>query len=148
MPAFEGSLVSVSRRVAMFCPRCGTQLVAELWESVNVPVNPDLRLRLFRRELNVVHCETCDIRMALPAPLLYHDTTLGFAVQYLPASALDDARALGRFRPDGSVGFAPTVSRLLEAFAYLQAPHVVFSIDEMLRYIEFREALAESHGIS
>lgn len=137
--------MSRSRRIALVCPGCRTQLEADLWESVNVTVDPSLRARLFRRELNVVHCATCDARLVLPAPLLYHDIRLRFAVQYVPAKALTDARQLGQFAPDGTIAFPPAVAQLA-VIPYLLAPQVVFSIDEMIRYIEFREALAQWHG--
>ena len=122
------------------------QLVAELWESVNVTVHPELRTRAFRRELNVVHCETCHNTATLPAPLLYHDVTLRLAVQYMPAEALSDPRRLAQFKPDGSIDAPPQVAQFAATIAYLMAPHVVFSIDELLRYVEFREALAGYPG--
>jgi len=138
--------MSRSRPIALVCPSCGMQFQAELWDSVNITVDPDLRGLLLRRELNVVHCVTCAAHVVLPAPLLYHDGTLRFAVQYLPAEALADPRQRFRFTPDGMVDCPPSITQQYAGFAYLLAPHVVFSIDEMIRYIEFREALAELHG--
>ena len=137
--------MSRSRRIALFCPGCGMQLQAELWESVNVTVDPDLRVRLFRRELNVVHCVTCDSSVALPVPLLYHDSARRFAVQHVPIETLADPRQQLHFTPDGTVECPPSIAQQYATFAYLLAPHVVFSNDEMIRYIEFREALAVCH---
>ncbi len=129
----------------VFSPGCGMQLQAELWEPVNVTVDPDLRVRLFRGELNVVHCVTCDSSVALPVPLMDHDSARRFAVQHVPIETLADPRRQLKLTPDGTVECPPSIAQQYAASTYLLAPHVVFSNDEMIRYIEFWEALAVCH---
>lgn len=122
------------------CPDCGNKQETTVWDSVNVKLDPDLKKKLFDAQINVFSCEKCGKKTFINAPLLYHDMTQQFCVQYYPPESLDQREFFRRFKPDGS--FANTGMP-----AYIVRPHIVFRMDEMLRYVIFRDRLnAETGG--
>jgi hypothetical protein len=134
--------MSASQRIAVVCPECNMSQDVECWHSLNVTLDERLRTKLFDGQINTVTCPTCGYLGSLPVPLLYHDVQLQLAIQYLPSEALSDARQLQRFTSDGRLDLRGLAFASSPSLAYLFEPHVVFSLQEMRRYVEFREALA------
>jgi hypothetical protein len=125
------------------CPECNREQATEIYNSVNVSVDPHLRNRLFNAEINVFHCRYCNHSAFLNLPLMYHDTQRRICIQFYPPELLDDPEFLGEFTPDGLPD--NPMSKLMHnsRASYLTEPHVVFDMMEMLRYIQFRERLYE-----
>ena len=124
------------------CPQCGNTQKTMVWSSLNVTLDPDLKDRLYAGEVNVFECEDCGEKVWINAPLLYHDMTNEFCVQYYDVEILDDSDILQRFNSDGSIAIAGIPEAFAESSKYMTRPHIVFDINEMLRYVEFRERIA------
>ena len=127
--------------VEIDCPGCGQRQPMEICQSINVHSDPELRARLFELRLNVFRCENCGHEAGVDTPLLYHDMERRFTVQYFPAEALEDPDAFSAWNPDGTFALDLPDSPLFEGAAYMSHPHVVFELNEMVRYIVFREML-------
>ena len=56
----------------------------DLYESVNVQAEPDLRQRLLANGLNVVRCEGCELSFRVDKPLLYHDPARRIMIYLVP----------------------------------------------------------------
>ncbi len=129
------------------CPSCKNPQGVTVWHSINVTIDPTLRARLFNGEINKLKCSKCGLEIRLAAPLLYHDMKRKFCVQYYPPGELEEAAFFRIFTPDGKP-IVPGLDKLPAALAtrgnYLSEPHIVFDLDEMCRYIVFRERLAET----
>ncbi len=119
------------------CPKCGHPQPFTLWKSLNVTLNPELREKLFRGEINVFHCDSCEFTSLIDYPLLYHDMERAFCVQYYPVAALEDEDFYKIYKKDGKVDLN------LPPGHYMAEPHLVFDLHEMLRYIIFREKIFE-----
>lgn len=91
-------------------------------------------------------CEKCGKKTFINAPLLYHDMTLNFCVQYYPPENLDDTAFFLKFKSDGSLVTTGWPRKWTKLMAYLTRPHIVFDIFEMARYVVFREQLTEKNG--
>ncbi len=76
-------------------------------------------------------------------PLLYHDMTLKFCVQYYPRKALDDKAFFEQFNPDGSLATKGLPMAVPKLGAYPTRPHIVFDMNEILRCVAFRDRMAE-----
>lgn len=130
------------------CPQCNTNAVVKFWQTVNVSLDASLRDTLLEGKLNVVRCEHCGFTGALNCPLLYHDMTKRFCVQYYPSDILKDpAEHLTVFRGitrDGELQIPPAFSGH-QHVEYLSKPHIVFDMNEMVRYVVFRELLWTLH---
>lgn len=119
----------------MECPQCHAKQETRIWQSVNVDVSPGLKEKLFNGEINVFNCTKCAHVEPLEVSLLYHDMQRKFLVCYVPLSYLDEKDALNQFTKSGDMhgGASPEFERI----------HVVFDMNELLRYIVFRERLHE-----
>ena len=58
----------------------------DLYESVNVQAEPDLRQRLLANGINVVRCEECELSFRVDKPLLYHDPVRRIMIYLVPFS--------------------------------------------------------------
>ena len=65
--------MSKVRREIIECPHCHKEGEFELWDSVNVDLNPELREKIFNEELFMYHCSHCGRDIGIPADTLYHD---------------------------------------------------------------------------
>jgi len=138
--------MSKMSKAKLQCPDCDNEQLAEFWKSINVDLDPELKDRLFRGEINHIKCKQCDNEAFINIPLLYHDMTKQFMVQYYPSGMLDDCSNFEDFNAQGKlqINLGGLMNGLKKGTgAYLEEPHVVFSMNEMVLYIIFRELLFE-----
>src|ERR1039458_4857917 len=82
------------------CPHCGNKQETKVWHSVNVKLDPELKRKLFDAQINMFSCEKCGKKTFINAPLLYHDMTQQFFVQYYPPESLDEREFFLQFDPE------------------------------------------------
>jgi len=66
------------------CPSCGTQQNVELYEAVDVAVEPELKQVLLENRLNRVVCTDCDANFRVDMPLLYNDPGNEILIHWVP----------------------------------------------------------------
>jgi hypothetical protein len=120
------------------CPKCGNSQEVTVWDSLNISLDSNLKDRLFSGEINVFRCNTCDCEAFINRPLLYHDKDREYCVQYYPPEILNDDNFYKIFTERGKF-----VVEGIPDGHYLLEPHLVFNVNEMLIYIEFRDKLFE-----
>jgi len=122
------------------CPRCDSKNIAEVWQSLNAQVDPDAKTRLLRGEINVFQCKLCGFSSAYPAEMLYHDMENRYYVQLVPIQSLNDWSGLARFTDDGLLNVE---KNLPQGYVpdYFSNVRVVFSMEELVNYINFRDKL-------
>lgn len=125
----------------LVCPECEHTQKITFWESINGTVDPDLRERLLKGEINVARCEECGEGGFLTAPLVYYDTERRFCVQLCAVLHDDDVdeELLALLTDEGIMN--DEASQELDREGYLFEPQLVLDPEEMIRYIRFREAL-------
>lgn len=130
------------------CPACGHRQLVECCQAVNVKRNPELKERLFKGELNIIKCDECGNRAVVDLVFLYHDMDRQFCVQYCPYDlvAQNSDKLSEMYTADGRLNIAAGI-QLPESAHYMYEPHIVLSLDEMIRYIQFREALFEKSAV-
>ena len=72
--------MSQLRKENIECPHCHQEGEFDLWTSVNVDLNPELREKVFSNELFMYCCPHCGKVTGVPAGTLYHDMTHGFMI--------------------------------------------------------------------
>jgi hypothetical protein len=127
------------KQIDVECPECGQTQRVDYWESINVDLDSSLRRQLFDGSVNFFRCENCNYEAIVNGPLLYHDMTRKFCIQYLPENWLEDISNFDTYSADGSMETYVNFSAM--GIDHLSRPHVVFDIEELLRYILFREML-------
>ncbi len=120
------------------CPECGNSQDVVLCDSLNVDLNPDIREKLFSGEINVFKCNSCEFEAFINKPLLYHDMTRQYCVQYFPPELTEDDKFYANFNSAGKFDIPG-----IPDGNYLKEPHIVFNINEMIIYITFRDKLFE-----
>lgn len=124
------------------CPECGKKQITTIWRSMNVSTDPEIKSSLFEGKINIFECDACGYSGFIPVPLLYHDMEKKFCVQYYPFELIDQEEFFIQFDMDG--GLNRETFAQLELPEYMRRQHIVFDMDEMIRYIEFRERLVNS----
>lgn len=134
--------MTMKRNETVKCPKCGHEENVEVWDTLNVSLDPRDKELLFQGKINLFVCSECDHHAFINIPLLYHDMRRRFVVQYYPPDVLDDSRFYAAFGPDGGLT-AGVLERLpgVGNLDYIVKPHIVFDIRELLRYVRFRDHL-------
>ncbi len=123
------------------CPHCGNKQKTMIWDTLNITLESDLKKKLYEGEINRFECKKCVKRSFIDVPLLYHDVSQQFCVQYFPPKALEDPDFLRQFNRDGSFAMTTLSLSLAKSSAYLTRPHIVFDMNELLRYVAFRDRI-------
>ena len=126
------------------CPECGHAQMTVYYQSINVNFNPELKEELFKGRLNLFECEECGHKALIDLMFLYHDMEKMFCVQYYPFARVmqKDERLAEMYTIEGKLKLPDNV-QLAEIAGYMLEPHVVLSLEEMVRYVQFRDVLHE-----
>jgi RNA polymerase subunit RPABC4/transcription elongation factor Spt4 len=133
--------MSLHRLENIPCPNCQQVQEATVWQSLNVSIDPEEKQKLFAGEINTFKCGKCEYTELIDVPFDYHDMGLKFYVRYIPFDSLKDGSILNSFSENGFP--SPEDYEHLEVPDYMRTMHIVFHMGELVRYVFFREALAE-----
>jgi ssDNA-binding Zn-finger/Zn-ribbon topoisomerase 1 len=131
--------MTIYRYEEIVCPDCGATNEVMVWSTINAQVSPEARKALLNGEINIVACCQCKNRILLGRPLLYHDMQIGYMAWYFPLSSVQDGTIFNSIDPSAQV-------RGIENYPecdYAASIHLVFDMDELVRYVRFRDVLAE-----
>lgn len=79
--------MSVRKPYTIPCPKCKCGGQVELYESVNVAENPELRDAIMGDQLNRVACGDCGYEFRVDKPLLYNDPAHELMLWWMPEGA-------------------------------------------------------------
>jgi len=120
-----------------------------LYTTVNVTVDPDLKVELLAGRLNRVTCPECGRQQRLETELLYHDMDRRIAIWVFPEARKSQATEIKKDAEDEATRMKALLSRLLsesgesrgagqmtsEYMDYLASPHIVFGLDELAQLV-------------
>jgi len=89
--------MSAQKTYSIRCPQCGHEQNVELYDSINVSQQPELKNLLFENRLNRVECEDCDANFRIDKPLLYHDPDRNILIHWMPDNAISRDEILDEF---------------------------------------------------
>lgn len=81
--------MSKLRNVDVKCPQCGRPGTFEVWDSVNVDLDPDMRDKILTEEIFVWTCPHCNAQVYNPYGFLYHDMKHKFMLFFDPEEPED-----------------------------------------------------------
>lgn len=136
--------MSIEEEITVTCPNCRITQRYFIWRSVNISVDPELRDWLLEGKINFFVCKDCDFTGYMPIDLMYHDMQRRICIQYYPFDKLQDEKFFHGFSPEGF--YEVDSIRNVPNADYIRKAHVVFSMDELVRYMLFREMLYEYHN--
>lgn len=124
------------------CKECNTPVTMFAWLVIDVVQYPDLKRQLLQGYMNVAPCPTCGRACSLELPVLYRDARAGFAVQYVPAKHRLHSGFLGMCSPEGQLTVPATAADHDGRSTAMRTPHIVFAMEEMRFYVEFRDRIS------
>jgi hypothetical protein len=136
--------MTIKRAVELECPKCGVNSETVVWDSLNVSLDPEAKDELLAGRLNRFHCHACDYETTVAVDLLYHDMGREYLVQLYPFQNMEDEDFFTGFTVSGQPDFSR--AGLEHAADYFKNVHVVFGIDELVRYVIFRDRLYEHYN--
>ena len=72
--------MSKSRIINILCPFCGEEIKFEIFDSVNVTVDPELKEKVLNLDIFKTHCDKCGKERIINYPMLYHDMSKNYMV--------------------------------------------------------------------
>ena len=97
--------MSQKRTHEIACPLCGREQEVELWDSIDVEEEPELREQLLAGRVNRVECAGCQKPFRIDMPLVYHDRGPGIFIHYEPLVG-------GRTLAEAAAGFQAALKEL------------------------------------
>jgi len=88
--------MSTSHKIEMTCPYCQKKYVAEVYDSVNVKTDPDLRERTISGDLFRQDCPHCHKSFLLQPPLIYSDPDHKFVIWLSQKEVVEDVSAFAK----------------------------------------------------
>ena len=76
--------MSLNRIVKATCPDCKKEFPFEIWQSVNIQLNPEMREKVFDHSIFNFECPHCGSKGYTEYPFLYNDMKNAFMIQYCP----------------------------------------------------------------
>jgi hypothetical protein len=134
--------MTIKRHIEKNCPSCGASNRVLVWDSINAQVSPEAKVALLCGEINVFACQLCKKTFNVEKSLLYHDMENKFMVWYVPFAWVQSGEIFNAITPDGQIN----ASEYFPGVDYAGSIHYVFDIDELVRYIKFRDIFAEKAG--
>lgn len=74
------------------CPRCKHEQEYEVWRSINVDINPEMREKVLNGTLFDFKCRNCDHENKISYPVLYNDMTHDFMIYYCDESGVEECK--------------------------------------------------------
>ena len=127
------------------CPGCHTKQTVMLYESLNVSVNPEAKKDLIDGKIHLFICNNCNAEIVIEKDLLYHDMSQHFIAYFIPRkSVFNDDYIKNQITPGGQLDYkVPDFIKDNPEFEYFKNFHIVLSMDELIRYVIFRDRIAQ-----
>jgi hypothetical protein len=135
--------MTIKREIEIDCPNCGVSNLILVWKTINAQVSPEAKTALLRGEINVFRCQLCERTFNVEASLLYNDMENRFMVWYFPFAQVMNGEIFNAITQDGQI---KGVEYSPDDPDYACSIHYVFDMNELVRYIKFRDVLAEKMG--
>lgn len=133
------------KMVEVTCPKCQNVQEVKVYDALNVTLNPADKVTLFEGQVNVFECDVCGHKALLAVPFLYHDMERAFCVYYFPAEYVEEDEFIRNWVTAEGKLCIPQLSGG-KFPAYMADAQIVFSMQELLNYVVFRERLMVIHG--
>lgn len=146
--------MSAQKTYPIRCPQCEHEQTVELYDSINVSQQPELKIALFENRLNRVQCEDCDASFRIDKPLLYHDPDRDILIHWMPDNAisrdtiLDDFdKSMEELRAALPAGMEPPRVRLV--FERVELVELIFLVEASMeeRVVEYIKYTVHSQNM-
>jgi hypothetical protein len=127
--------MSEKRSYNLTCQKCTSAFAVELYESVNVLKDPELKEQLMLNQINAVECPTCHFKFRVDKPLLYADPEQRLLIYLLPVADENFEEGEDQFR-----AWMQDMGKILPDDLPSPEIHLVFSRTELIERLFMAEA--------
>lgn len=127
--------MSQRKAYTIHCPKCGASQEVQLYDSINVVDDPELRDELFANRLNHVDCGACAFGFRVDKPLIYSDPAKNFLVFLNPLGRIPNHGDQKQF-----LDWMDNINSSLPDGVDAPAVHMVSSRTELIERIFLIEA--------
>ena len=127
--------MSNHRLYPIACPRCKASQEVELYESINVKEQPELKQALMANQLNAVTCPGCQFQFRVDKNLLYSDPDRRLLIYWIPANEQQYEQGEEQFSE-----LVQNMTALLPSDVRAPDVHLVFNRTELVERIFLIEA--------
>jgi hypothetical protein len=136
--------MSLEGTLKLDCPKCRHSQQVVIWRTLNVDVSPEARKDFMEGRINVMACQRCGNEAQISVPFMYHDMRRQVCAQYYPPESIKDVNFLNRFDRAATINTAMIPGSDIPD--YMRNQHVVFDMEELVRYVMFRERLYDHYA--
>jgi len=113
-----------------------------IWDTINADLDPEARETLLKGRIHAADCPICKQTVKVNQSILYLDMSREFFVYYFPFESIRGPSFFNEFSVDGHPNLNAGIPEE-DMPKYVQNVHYVFSMNELARFIQFRERLAD-----
>ncbi len=135
--------MSLTYNDEVVCP-CGEAFEVELYESISVKENPELKDAVLAGELNVVRCPSCKHMIYAERFLLYHDKDQELLAFVYPKDTEDQEQSLNL---EMSKRFKTLQESLPAEDKFKYVPFLLFGLDALCDLIVAEESLRDESDV-
>jgi len=123
--------MTLIRTEKIYCKGCGKGLYANIYDSINVTLNPEMKEMIIKGEINTFVCDYCKTIKRISSRLFYHDMTNNMIISVNPTGKKSDR---GELLNELKGKIIPFKSMSNSRVGYIFDE--VFSLDELIeRYL-------------
>lgn len=127
--------MSEKRSYNLACRSCKGTFTVDLYESVNIQTDPELKDQLMLNQLNAVECPHCHVKFRVDKPLLYSDPARRLLIYWLPVQDDEFEDGEEQFR-----SWMQDMGAMLPDDLRSPEVHLVFSRTELIERLFMNEA--------
>jgi len=86
--------MTLIHRAKIKCEKCDNEFEIALYGSVNVTLNPELKAKALKGEINSGICPRCNARYEIELPFLYHDMEKEIMIWVFPEKERERAEEI------------------------------------------------------
>ena len=79
----------MENKIELVCPECNEKFNVDIFTSINVQMDKDMKNRVLSGKLFDMECAHCHSKFHIPYPVLYHDMEKKLLIQFTDEKELD-----------------------------------------------------------
>lgn len=82
----------MEKKIKLACPECNQEFNANIYTSINVQLDKDIKTKVLSGTLFDIECEYCHSKFHIPYPVLYHDMEKKLLIQFTEEKDVDSSK--------------------------------------------------------
>ena len=84
----------MENKIELVCPECNEKFNVDIFTSINVQMDKDMKNRVLSGKLFDIECAHCHSKFHIPYPVLYHDMEKKLLIQFTEEKELEPIKKI------------------------------------------------------